>query len=678
MKLTRDNLEHVTNEAHAWHMHQLERYGNKPNQVQRTILKALMQMFSDMAVGSVVGRFPWPLATGLGKTTAIIAYHRTLEALKVEGVSTATAASQVEALCRLYRDMQAAGVPKEKIGLLHSKKYDHVRPDLWKANSAEYASEPATSDNGTRPYVLVTQERVKDKDKYREYFYFDGKPRSFLTWDESILATDYWKLTLNSIKGATATLMGLSQDEPELAGMYQGFKRQSEFLLRELKLATVRRKTRHCTPPTVPLETIEEWKALASESRFRGLLHQGTRPCLPFFNQSLRVYPLKESGGLVWYTPAIPSEDEIPSMIILDASFPIRELEKADTTLKRVNETVKAFVDGEVSFTDAKRYDSLIIHQWCRHSGRDAMHKDFFGVKNETAADHRSEWLAQRMAEQSVARRTAKVAATLPREEALLFFVFKPEQMGQDEYRRVLEAKLQREGIDLTATVPVMEYDHEGKPAIVNKPRVNILTFGQETSLNDFSHVQNVFLVGMLHRDELDVLGQYVAQCDGGKHENLEQQQAQRLVQSEIIHTIYQAISRGSCRVTENGQARPMKAWVIHYSKAIREPLETVIPGVQWVDDWTQDNEAEISKKLSKPIDPLALKLREHLESMLPEMFPMLCRDVKVESGLSDVSRQVWRRIAAEATEGTPFKVEAKSQSFILDTNLVAGPTLPG
>ncbi|MBS0167554.1 MAG: hypothetical protein JSR29_15840 [Nitrospira sp.] len=674
MKLTKDNLETVTLEAHRWHMTTLERYGNKPNDTQRTILRELMRMLVGIAAGHTVGRYPWPLATGMGKTTAVIALHRTLEAQEITGVGTATAATQVEALCRLYRDLQAAGVPKEKIGLFHSKKYDANDP-MRCVRDSDYASEPATTGNQNRPYVLVTQERVKDIDKFSEYFTYHGNRRQLMIWDESLVASEYWKLNLHSFIGAAGTLSGLAGEYPDLTDMANGFQQYSALLKSELGIARERGKTRYTVLPPVSLETVIKWTALAKQHEYRRLLHQGTLASLGFFNQKVRVYPVNsQTGGLVWYTPTIPSEEMIPSMVILDASFPIRELEQADATLKRVEEDVPTFAEGLVSFHDAKKYDHVTIHQWCRHSGRESMRKDFYGKKPDKPQD---EWLEQKKAEQQVVRRVVKVATQIPVDEAMLFFVFKPQQYSQHTYQHILETKLRQAGVDLTATVPVLEYDHEGKPVLVNKPRVCILTFGQETSLNDFSHVQNVILVGILHRDEDDVVPQYVATCDGGDHERLTKKTAQQLVQSEVVHTVYQALSRGCCRITEDGQAKPMKAWIIHYAKDIRRSLGVVMPGAVWVNEWPMDTPTTTNKP-KKPLSPEAVTLREYLESLIPEQFPMFAGHVKVNAELSHLSRQAWRRVVDEAIDGTPFKVVNKRFILEPDSILVGTPKLLG
>lgn len=44
-------------------------------------------------------------------------------------------------------------------------------------------------------------------------------------------------------------------------------------------------------------------------------------------------------------------------------------------------------------------------------------------------------------------------------------------------------------------------------------------------------------------------------------------------------------MSRGSCRIIENGYARPMTVWLIHKYGNIRPIINEVMPSVQW-SDW--------------------------------------------------------------------------------------------
>ena len=59
MKLTKDNIEYVTKEAHNFHMELLLRYDNRPQEEQRHTLNALVQMFSEMVAGVTTAHQHW-------------------------------------------------------------------------------------------------------------------------------------------------------------------------------------------------------------------------------------------------------------------------------------------------------------------------------------------------------------------------------------------------------------------------------------------------------------------------------------------------------------------------------------------------------------------------------------------------------------------------------------------
>ena len=86
-------------------------------------LRAMLDGFAKLITGQEKGRIAWPLPPGAGKSQSIAA---TITALHVLGLDHAVtvAASRVESLCELIRDLRNMGkVPEEKIGLLHSKLY---------------------------------------------------------------------------------------------------------------------------------------------------------------------------------------------------------------------------------------------------------------------------------------------------------------------------------------------------------------------------------------------------------------------------------------------------------------------------------------------------------------------------------------------------------------------------
>jgi hypothetical protein len=55
------------------------------------------------------------------------------------------------------------------------------------------------------------------------------------------------------------------------------------------------------------------------------------------------------------------------------------------------------------------------------------------------------------------------------------------------------------------------------------------------------------------------------------------------VVQSEKVHSLYQALSRGSCRVMKDGKAMPMNAYIFsHDFLALKKALKVAMPGIRF------------------------------------------------------------------------------------------------
>ena len=88
---------------------------------------------------------------------------------------------------------------------------------------------------------------------------------------------------------------------------------------------------------------------------------------------------------------------------------------------------------------------------------------------------------------------------------------------------------------------------------------------------------------------------------------NVSYQEIKDIEQSEIAYTYQQAMCRGSCRIIADGKAKPMKVWLIHRGKQIRERLDVVMPGVKWK-TW----ETEQAKPEGK-VQQTVKKIRDYL-----------------------------------------------------------------
>src|ERR1043166_9652269 len=137
-----------------------------------------------------------------------------------------------------------------------------------------------------------------------------------------------------------------------------------------------------------------------------------------------------------------------------------------------------------------------------------------------------------------------------------------------------LERDLKEAGVDTRAKLK------RGSDGMA-RPRFRFLTWGQETAINDHADCPNVVFAGVIHRSETDLAASIVGQQDR-LCAPVSGSQIVEVRRSENAHSLYQAMSRGSCRETVDGQAKPMRVWLIHYDKQIRDLIDEVMPGVKW------------------------------------------------------------------------------------------------
>ena len=153
--------------------------------------------------------------------------------------------------------------------------------------------------------------------------------------------------------------------------------------------------------------------------------------------------------------------------------------------------------------------------------------------------------------------------------------------------------------------------NRESKETANGHPRVRITTWGLHKGTNKHSHCQNVILVGIVHRDLLDIQGTMHGQ-QRDIQTAVSRQQLLDLQLSEVAHDAFQAIGRAQCRTVIDGVALPVKVWLIHYSKNLQIKLENVLPGAVWKKWETRYVEVATSKEPGI-IQGAALAVSRHL-----------------------------------------------------------------
>ena len=570
-------------------------YGNRLSAAHAAALYSMLVAMTRMAQGRLAGRWAFGLPTGTGKTQAIVAWIATLHELGLDHVSVAISASKVEALCELKRDLLKHGVPADKIGLLHGYRHDPKKDGNTGSLPDGYASEPA--DKGEdRQFMLVTHARVRDRSKMDEFSHYQGRPRDLLLYDESLVVSDATSVPVRDLKGAVGWLAAVCDDSPKLGALVNYLTECRDTIAEALDTADHSGDQASLIRlPYRDAETLERYKAQLG--RYPAM--ESARTLLDIATEELRVVSTGQ-GGAVWYRVSVPPE--LKNIIILDASHPIRRLCQLDSSINDAEKSLPEVRNVGVPLSQIKNFDYVTIHQRFSGGGRDTLRKDF----TRGVVDRRT------------TKEVAEVIRQLPIEEAVLCFVFKTRTSERVDYARVLRNDLETSGIDPDATVIM-----GGK----ERPRINIVTWGNETASNVWSYCQNVILVGVLQRSPVDLAAAYLGQVDD-LAAAYSGDAIKDLLRSEVCHVIYQALSRGSCRTAYGGQAAPMRAWLIHRDDRIQRELARVMPGVQWA-VWEKSGKREKTGIIAES----AMRISGHLDDLPRDTQSLSSRQLKNRRG---------------------------------------------
>lgn len=526
----------------------LQSYGNTLSKNHKVALFELIVHYGLLIDGSRQGRLAFGIDTGMGKTESIVAIVAAIHRLNLVDVSVLVCQGKVEGLCELKRKLVRMGVPESSIGLIHSYAYDPAKvDDKGKPSEDGFASMPSTPLDEHRQFQLVTHSRVRGKTNISKYNVYMDKSRSLVIWDESLLASDVTSIRGKEMIKAIHSLSIDYNDNSKYEGLIAYLKNIEAIVESELT------SQRAGNPATkIKFDEIGEEKHKVYAEMIKQL-----RGSLPYkevlitlttlLPSGFRVLLIKQEWGITHYSKVIPNE--LDKVIILDASWWIRELQQLDSSI----EDISLFAEG------VKRYDHVTIHQMLVSGSRYSLTNDFSfsPTKRKTTKE------------------LAAVIKSIPETEGVIIFTYKSRQ-GEVDFIEIMKKDLFSQRINVEQTIQITQ---QGE--LKDKPRFNFLTWGSETSLNQYSYCSNVILVGILHRSLLELGGSFIAQHNDLEKE-VDHQSIKAIHDSEIAHLAFQALSRGRCRQVDNGYAKPMKAWIIHKDLDIKKRLEKVMPGVKW------------------------------------------------------------------------------------------------
>ncbi|WP_428417382.1 hypothetical protein [Methylibium sp.] len=557
-QLTRTALDILT--------HDLESHGNVLSTMHRAALAELLDTFTGYVTGEQEGRQAFGLPTGMGKTSAVVAFIAALETLG-HRVPLAVAASKVEALCTLKRDLVAHGVPAEAIGLKHSI----------------HDATEASTGNQSRRIQLVTHARVRGGTDFALFGQHEGQPRALMVYDETLLRSDSFAFAEVEMRKALACLrIELESNTDPLSVALLAYLDGAASTIAGALLALRFDGDPHANGVRVELPFLEEHQLDSYRATVRahrsglGPWAEQLDTLLSVSQESLQVLTAEQGGGVVAVCEAVPRA--LRNVVILDASTPVRELVRLDPTVRRVESFDAA---------DLKSFEAVEVHQLLASGGRTAIEGS----------------LAQKTIEaRAVSLEVLDIVkANEGNARAFLVFSFLPRRKQVDALDQ-LKRDLAQAGIDLTAKTA------DGRP------RFNFLTWGNQDGLNGYEHCDVVIMAGVLHRSHIDIAAAVKAQV-GHLAEPTPSDRLRTVIESEVAHVVYQGASRGSCRRIDNGKAQAMKLFLIHRSKGLRDLLDHVMPKAQW--HYPEPKHLQKAAGDGKSVTLLA-QLLAHLDALSP------------------------------------------------------------
>ncbi|MEO7864017.1 MAG: hypothetical protein ABIU05_27015 [Nitrospirales bacterium] len=527
----------LTRHAHRRLISFLQDTGNVISPDHRIALRTLCEAFFAMGKGEIEGRWAMGLPTGAGKTSAAIKCMATLHHMGNREMSVVVSAGRIKALWDMKHGMIAAGVPEHKIGLMY---VDGRNAKDEKGNPLPgYLPPIESTGDDTKQFLLISHQRTAKKDCLDEFRTYQGKPRSVVIYDESLLVSDVKHFNVHDLCQALAGCAAKFQldvcSKPELATITTWLQEQHRAVSAAYAGYDIEGKNEL---PSTPL-TMEEH--VTYQEQFKAEYAEILKEFVEVAHLPLRLLRGLNTAAITYQITLPP---ELKNILVLDASYAIRMIENEGITLRNAEELHSCRRLG-VKFDQIKSFENVTIKRMVQHGGRNSMaNKKSKGKMKHVLLD------------------AVKVIADIPKEEKVLVFVYKDrDHVNLGKY---LQTCLEEAGL-------------------YNPNRIFIDTWGNETSSNDFRECKHVLLIGSLHRDSTELHAKYLGEQDNLWLE-LTEEKIQAICLSERAHKAYQAFSRGACRVMgDGGKALPMTGYVIEVEAALETELNKEMPGVKWV-----------------------------------------------------------------------------------------------
>ena len=568
-------------------------YGNVLSDKHREALFKIIRTYTDLATGRQSGRWAFPLQTGGGKTQSIVAWLYAVEYLSRSQIpalaetSVAIAQSRVECLCQLKRDLIAAGVPEDEIGLIHAYRHDPDAAEAYLKNGEllpeGYASEESTAPDYLKNcrFLLVTHNRIKNRTCEKHFNHYRGQERSLLIWDESLLTSECRALSLQKLMIGKAALEAYAFKMNKAS-----WHTAKDYVCNAVdtfvdEMAKNSKSTRTIRLPR--LTSGQEWSYKNAMGCHPN--NAEVKALMEVCQQDLRVVDTGPGGqAVITYETKVPKS--LKNIVVLDASYNVRDLCQEDKTVKQDPTFPKALVS----------YHNVEVKQLLHGGGRSAITEAF-----------------QARGGRPLVKEIVEYIKAIPEDEGVLMFTFLPKDITGIDGRRMrklnfkdqLEAALDDAGVDTSAQIVV-----DG----VLRDRFNWMTHGSTASVSKYSFCKHQVWVGALYRALGDIASNMAGQRDDIATP-LPQPEIRQASLGEVCYELHQGFGRGASRVVKDGVAGAQTIFlVLSHNDAeagIKDRLLDAMPGMVWT---------EYKAKYVTPAKPKQKRLAEQLVGYLESL----------------------------------------------------------
>ena len=554
-------------------------YGNVLSAAHEQALLEICDLYSNIIFGHKKGRFVVPLQCGLGKSLSVLAIIIAIHNMKQTQRSVLVCQSRISELCIMKTALIKAGVPPEKIGLVHSYTYDPLATvvdgvvlNADGTTRAECAALPsnATNENGSDfQFLLCSHSRVQGRDEITAFTHYKGNPRSLNLWDEGLVSTSSSSIRLGELNSAITILENDNRlDLSKVAPLVTWLKASYQLLITEEAKQRLGSQASSVSLQQLTSADHMYFSSLAKAKaigRSRGEWRGDLEALLGMSKAPVRV-SIAGGESVVQYQDAVSRE--LTNLVVLDASYIIRQLVRLDPTLQ----DPKFYVLRET----LKSYSDVTLHRLNYYGSRDA-------------AENPQKLL-------KVATEIALVIKDIPVDQAICLFTFLNRDSRKPSHANGIQRVLMDHGVDLKATVTL--------PDGSNKPRFVWKTWGEHTGANNASYCENLFMAGVLRQPEDDFTASLIGQTQN-LLSPIDSEVVSEAMISECAHVVYQASLRSRARMVSCGKALSANLYLVFNDARIEHYLKEAMKGVvikEWIpkDEFFKGSDVtgEVAKKM--------------------------------------------------------------------------------